>query len=98
MLAASTRSSSGWLWGLARPAGCFKKGIRSSPRGRDVAIELPETLGRAATAAIAEGLELIPRIRVLFRGTVLKEMDLSRILRRAPGTSTSCVRSRSASG
>jgi two-component system, OmpR family, sensor histidine kinase KdpD len=52
--------------------------------GRDVAIGLLETHGRAATAAMADGLELIPRRRVPFRSTVLEEMDLPAMLRRAP--------------
>lgn len=44
--------------------------------GGDVAIGLLETHDRAATAAMAEGLELIPRRSVPFRSTVLEEMDL----------------------
>jgi two-component system sensor histidine kinase KdpD len=52
--------------------------------GRDVAVGLLETHGREATAALAQGLELIPRRGVSVRGTVFEEMDLSAILRRSP--------------
>jgi two-component system sensor histidine kinase KdpD len=52
--------------------------------GRDVAIGLLETHGRAETAQLAEGLELIPRRRVTYRDVTLEEMDLPAILTRAP--------------
>ena len=52
--------------------------------GRDVVIGLLETHGRAATAEAAEGLELIPKRRVGYRGTELEEMDLPAILVRRP--------------
>ena len=52
--------------------------------GRDVVIGLLETHGRAETARVAEGLPIVPRRRVRYRETVLEEMDLPAILRRAP--------------
>ncbi len=52
--------------------------------GRDVVIGLLETHGRAETAARAEGLPIVPRRRVNYRGTTLEEMDLPAILTRAP--------------
>ncbi len=52
--------------------------------GRDVVIGLLETHGRAETARMAEGLPMLPRMRVTYRQTVLEEMDLTAILRRAP--------------
>jgi two-component system sensor histidine kinase KdpD len=52
--------------------------------GRDVVIGLLETHGRIATAEVAEGLELIPRRRVEYRGTELEEMDLPAIIARRP--------------
>ncbi|HEX7268823.1 MAG TPA: histidine kinase, partial [Streptosporangiaceae bacterium] len=52
--------------------------------GRDVVIGLLETHGRAETAALAAGLEVVPRRRVSYRGVHLEEMDLPGILRRAP--------------
>ncbi len=52
--------------------------------GRDVVIGLLETHGRAATERVAEGLPMIPRLRVTYRKTTVEEMDLEAILRRAP--------------
>ena len=52
--------------------------------GRDVVIGLLETHGRADTARLAEGLPIVPRMRVSYRETVIEEMDLPAILRRAP--------------
>ena len=52
--------------------------------GRDVVIGLLETHGRADTMKMADGLELVPRRQVDYRGTVLEEMDLPAIIARAP--------------
>ena len=51
---------------------------------RDVVIGLLETHGRAETALQAEGLEVVPRRIVTYRGAVLEEMDLPAVLERAP--------------
>ena len=51
---------------------------------RDTVIGLLETHGRAETAALAAGMELVPRREVEHRGTRLTDMDLPRILERAP--------------
>jgi two-component system, OmpR family, sensor histidine kinase KdpD len=52
--------------------------------GRDVVIGLLETHGRVDTAKVAEGLPMVPRRRVQYRGRTLEEMDLPGILARAP--------------
>jgi two-component system sensor histidine kinase KdpD len=52
--------------------------------GIDTVVGLLETHGRAETGALAEGLEVIPRRRVAYRGVSLEEMDLPGILARAP--------------
>jgi two-component system, OmpR family, sensor histidine kinase KdpD len=52
--------------------------------GRDVVIGLLETHGRAETAAVAEGLPIVPRRRITYRDTELEEMDLPAIVARAP--------------
>jgi two-component system sensor histidine kinase KdpD len=49
-----------------------------------VVIGLLETHGRAETAQLAEGIPMLPRMRVSYRQTVLEEMDLRAILRREP--------------
>jgi two-component system sensor histidine kinase KdpD len=52
--------------------------------GRDVVVGLLETHGREDTAAMAEGLEQVPRRAVPYRSVQLTEMDLPGILARAP--------------
>lgn len=52
--------------------------------GRDVVVGVVESHGRVATAALVEGLEVIPRKPVTYRGTELEEMDLDAILTRRP--------------
>jgi two-component system sensor histidine kinase KdpD len=52
--------------------------------GVDVVVGAVETHGRAETEALLRGLEVIPRKRVEYRGTVLEEMDLDAILARRP--------------
>jgi two-component system, OmpR family, sensor histidine kinase KdpD len=71
--------------GVGKTYRTLQEGHAALAEGRDVAVGLLETHGRAATAAMAEGLELIPRGRVPVHGTELEEMDLPAILRRAPG-------------
>jgi len=53
-------------------------------RGVDVAVACVETHGRAETAALVEGLEVVPRRRTEYRGVVLEEMDIDAVLARRP--------------
>lgn len=52
--------------------------------GFDVVIGVVETHGRRETAELLEGLEVIPRKKISYRGTELQEMDLDAILKRRP--------------
>ncbi len=53
--------------------------------GIDVVVGLVETHGRAETQALLEGLEVIPRRKITYRGIDIEEMDLDAILARRPG-------------
>ena len=53
-------------------------------RGVDVVIGYLEPHGRKDTIAQAQGLELIPRCKMEYRGSVFEEMDLEAILHRHP--------------
>ena len=53
-------------------------------RGVDVVLAFIETHGRADTASLIEGLEVIPRSRVEYKGVPVEEMDLDRVLKRRP--------------
>ncbi len=52
--------------------------------GVDIVVGVVETHGRKETQALLEGLEIIPRRRVAYKGATLDEMDLDAILRRRP--------------
>jgi two-component system, OmpR family, sensor histidine kinase KdpD len=74
----------GMAVGVGKTYRMLEEGHSAAAAGAVVAIGLLETHGRPETAALAEGLELIPRRSVFVPGTVLKEMDLPAILRRSP--------------
>ena len=52
--------------------------------GYDVVIGVVETHGRKETEALLEGLEVMPRKRVEYRGHTLEEMNLDAIIARRP--------------
>ncbi|MGB3878063.1 MAG: sensor histidine kinase KdpD [Shinella zoogloeoides] len=52
--------------------------------GVDVVIGVVETHGRAETAALVEGFEVVARRKIEYRGQQLEEMDLDAILERRP--------------
>lgn len=53
--------------------------------GVDVVVGIVETHGRQETEALLEGLEILPRRAVAYRGTQLREFDLDAALARRPG-------------
>jgi two-component system sensor histidine kinase KdpD len=53
-------------------------------RGVDIVIGFVETHGRAETAALIEGLEVVARRQVEYRGVTVEEMSLNNILKRNP--------------
>jgi two-component system sensor histidine kinase KdpD len=52
--------------------------------GADVLVGVVETHGRKETLALLDGLEVLPRRNVEYRGRVLDEMDLDAVLARRP--------------
>ena len=74
----------GMAAGVGKTYRMLVEGRVEKDAGRDVVIGLLETHGRVETARVAEGLEVIPRREVTYRGTELEEMDLPGILARAP--------------
>jgi two-component system sensor histidine kinase KdpD len=57
---------------------------RLAREGKDVVVGVAETHGRAETALKLEGLEVLPRRSVDYRGTTLAEFDLDAALARKP--------------
>jgi two-component system, OmpR family, sensor histidine kinase KdpD len=74
----------GMAAGVGKTYRMLQEGHVEREAGRDVVIGLLETHGRAETAALAEGLDAVPRRQVDYRGTELDEMDLPAILQRDP--------------
>ena len=62
--------------GVGKTYRMLQEGQAEAEAGRDVVVGLVETHGRAETAALVDGLEVLPRRRVDYRGTELEEMDL----------------------
>jgi two-component system, OmpR family, sensor histidine kinase KdpD len=60
------------------------RGQRRLSRGTDVVVGLVETHGRQNTAAQIDGLAVIPRKAVGYRGARFEEMDLDAVLARRP--------------
>ncbi|MCR2791805.1 DUF4118 domain-containing protein [Microbacterium sp. zg.Y625] len=70
--------------GVGKTFSMLEEGRRLGAEGRDVVIGVVETHGRAATAAMAEGIPVVPRARVSHRGVALEEMDLDAVRQRMP--------------
>jgi two-component system, OmpR family, sensor histidine kinase KdpD len=55
---------------------------RRYARGEDLVVGFVETHGRAETARQLEGLEVVPRQKLEYRGTTFEEMDVDQVLAR----------------
>ena len=74
----------GMAAGVGKTFRMLQDGHAELENGHDVVIGLVESHGRAETAELAEGFEILARRRVSHRGVSLEEMDLPGILLRAP--------------
>jgi two-component system sensor histidine kinase KdpD len=70
--------------GVGKTYRMLQEGVAEADSGRDVVVGYLETHGRAETLAQAEGLEIVPRRHLSYRGTPLEEMDLPAVLARKP--------------
>ena len=70
--------------GVGKTYAMLGEGQRRRVRGTDVVVGLLETHGRKLTAAMAEGLEIVPRRTMTHRGATFTEMDLDAVLARHP--------------
>jgi len=74
----------GYGAGVGKTWQMLQEGHQLKKEGVDVVVGLVETHGRAETAALIEGLEVVPRRQVQYRGIILEEMDLDAVLARQP--------------
>ena len=70
--------------GVGKTYDMLCEGHRRAERGTDVVVGFAETHGRKHTAELVEGLEVIPRAKIAYRGTTFEEMDLDAVLARRP--------------
>jgi two-component system, OmpR family, sensor histidine kinase KdpD len=70
--------------GVGKTYRMLQEGVAEAESGRDVVIGYLEPHGRSDTLAQADGLEVIPRRDVVYRGRKLTEMDLPAVLARHP--------------
>jgi two-component system sensor histidine kinase KdpD len=70
--------------GVGKTFAMLEEGRRLRETGKDVVIAVVETHGRAATASLLDGLEILPRRTVTHRGVSLDEMDLAGVFTRRP--------------
>jgi len=57
---------------------------RMTEEGIDVVVGVVETHGRSETAALLDGLEVLPQLQIEYRGRMLSEFDLDAALARKP--------------
>jgi two-component system, OmpR family, sensor histidine kinase KdpD len=70
--------------GVGKTYAMLSEGRRRRDRGTDVVIGFVECHGRQRTEEMIGDLEVVPRKKVEYRGSVLEEMDLDAVLARHP--------------
>ena len=74
----------GYAPGVGKTYTMLESARRLDAQGVDLVVGCVETHGRAETAALLDGLEVLPRREIAYRGTTLPEFDLERALARRP--------------
>ena len=70
--------------GVGKTFAMLNEGHRRAEYGEDVVVGLVETHGRRKTAEQIEGLEVVPRRRVDYRGSSFEELNVAGVLARKP--------------
>jgi two-component system, OmpR family, sensor histidine kinase KdpD len=70
--------------GSGKTFAMLREGRTRRAQGEDVVVGFVETYGRPRTVEAIGNLEVLPRLRVEYRGTTLEEMDLDALLARKP--------------
>jgi len=74
----------GYAAGVGKTYAMLEAAHSRKAEGVDVAAAVVETHGRSETGALLQGLEVVPRKPVDYRGVKLTEMDLDAVLARKP--------------
>ncbi|WLR94923.1 sensor histidine kinase [Shinella zoogloeoides] len=70
--------------GVGKTYAMLARAGRLKAEGVDIVVGLVETHGRGETAALIDGLDVLPRLRAAHRGKELEEFDLDGALARRP--------------
>jgi two-component system sensor histidine kinase KdpD len=70
--------------GVGKTYKMLEEGHRRVGRGTDLVVGFVETHGRSVVAALIDGLEVVPRRRIEYRGVVVEEMDTEAVVARKP--------------
>ena len=74
----------GYGAGVGKTWQMLQEGRRLKEEGVDIVVGLVETHGRVETGKLLEGLEVVPRRQVQYRGITIEEMDLDAVQARRP--------------
>jgi two-component system sensor histidine kinase KdpD len=74
----------GYAPGVGKTYSMLSEAIRRHSRGEDVAVGVVETHGRQGVAELVSKLDVIPRKKIEYKGTIFEEMDVDAILARNP--------------
>src|SRR5580692_8090224 len=70
--------------GVGKTYAMLSEGHRRAERGADVVVGFAEAHGRPQTSALLDGLEIVPRRTLEYRGATFEEMDVDAVLARRP--------------
>jgi len=74
----------GYAPGVGKTYSMLTEAIRRHSRGEDVVVGIVETHGRKGIAELVPQLEIVPRKKIEYKGTVFEEMDVDAIIARRP--------------
>src|SRR5260370_3065479 len=70
--------------GVGKTFAMLGEGHRRAERGADVVVAFAESHNRPQTEALLDGLEVVPRKKLTYRGATFEEMDVDAVLARKP--------------
>ena len=70
--------------GVGKTFALLSEGHRRAERGADVVVAFAEPHQRLQTIALLDGLEIVPRKKLSYRGSEWEEMDVDAVLARKP--------------
>jgi two-component system, OmpR family, sensor histidine kinase KdpD len=74
----------GYAPGVGKTFGMLSEAIRRRSRGEDVVIGVVESHGRKGIEELICGMEIVPRKKMEYKGTIFEEMDVDAIIARKP--------------